>query len=90
MEEFTGQAGMCLVDADAIPTLGAALAHRQNSAILANRIALDGGAAASVGCRQARQGVSTGPLDDVWSTRSALLLQHSFGYYSIHRCIQRH
>lgn len=37
MEEFPGQAGMCLVDADVIPTLGAALAHRQNSSILANQ-----------------------------------------------------
>lgn len=37
MEEFKGQAGMCLVGADAIPVLGAALAHRQNSSILANR-----------------------------------------------------
>jgi hypothetical protein len=38
MEEFTGQAGMCLVDGDAIPPPpGAALVHRQKLSILANR-----------------------------------------------------
>lgn len=37
MEWFASQVGMCLVDADTIPTLEAALAHPQNLSILANR-----------------------------------------------------
>jgi hypothetical protein len=37
MEELTGQAGMCLVDVDAILTPGAVSVHRQNLSILANR-----------------------------------------------------
>ena len=37
MEEFTGQIGMCLVDADAIPTPGDVSVHRQNLSVLANR-----------------------------------------------------
>jgi hypothetical protein len=37
MEEFAGQIGMCLVDADAIPTPGDVSVRRQNLSVLANR-----------------------------------------------------